>query len=48
MSYFTTIRKSLKEWLYVNHSIIAFNTYLPESDSELAKIVKYCVEHTKQ
>lgn len=37
-----------REWLYVDHSIIAFNRYLPESDSELAKIVKYCIKHTKQ
>ena len=37
-----------REWLYNDHSIIAFNRYLSESDSGLAAIVKYCVEHTKQ
>lgn len=39
---------NFREWLYNDHSIIAFNCYLSESDSGLAEIVKYCVEHTKQ
>lgn len=36
-----------REWLDEN-TIQAFIMYLPESDSRLAEIIKYCVEHTKQ
>lgn len=36
-----------REWLDEN-TIEAFARYLPESDSELAIIIKYCVEHTVQ
>lgn len=39
---------NFREWLYNDRSIIDFNRYLSKSNSELAKIVKYCVEHTKQ
>lgn len=36
-----------REWLDEN-TIEAFARYLPESNSELATIIKYCVKHTVQ
>lgn len=35
-----------REWLNSN-TIMAFNLYMPESDSQLAEIIKFCVTHTK-
>ena len=36
-----------REWLDDN-TIEAFVRYMPESDSRLAEIIKYCVEDTEQ
>ena len=36
-----------REWLDDN-TIEAFVRYMPESDSRLAEIIKYCVENTEQ
>lgn len=35
-----------REWLD-EKEIIAFEKYLPQSDSDLAEIVKYCVENAE-
>ena len=36
-----------RKWLDDN-TIEAFRLYMPESDSQLAEIIKYCVIHTPQ
>lgn len=36
-----------REWLEDN-CITAFEKYLPQSDSTLAKIIKFCVDNTEQ
>lgn len=36
-----------REWLDDN-TIEAFRLYMPESDSQLAEIIKHCVTHTPQ
>lgn len=36
-----------RKWLDYN-TIETFRLYMPESDSQLAEIIKYCVIHTSQ